>query len=61
MAGRAPRMKWMTAIGRWMARWRGGWAPVKVRVFTQMDRPTERRIRRGIEARLGRRPLRGTG
>jgi len=54
-------MKWMTAIGRWMARWRGGRASVKVRVFTQMDRPTERRIRRGIEARLGRRPLRGTG
>ncbi|MEI6340848.1 MAG: hypothetical protein WCR07_02745 [Verrucomicrobiota bacterium] len=54
-------MNWMTAIGRWMARWRGGRASGKVRVFMQLDRPTERRIRRGIEARLGRRPLRGTG
>jgi hypothetical protein len=61
MAGRVPRMNWMTAIGRWMARWRGGRASGKVRVFMQLDRPTERRIRRGIEARLGRRPLRGTG
>lgn len=54
-------MSWAMLLKSWWLRCgRGRHGGVAGSMGT-LDRATTRRIRRGIEARLGRRPARGTG